>query len=59
MKEIKRRRFFGLLGLGAIGRSMVPKARGFGMRVIACDPYVDKAASIADVKLVELETLLV
>lgn len=49
----------GLFGFGAIGRSMVPKARGFGVRVIACDPYVDNAAvSSADVRLVDLETLL-
>jgi D-3-phosphoglycerate dehydrogenase len=32
---------FGIVGLGRIGRTTVPKARGFGMRVMAYDPYVD------------------
>jgi len=32
---------FGIIGLGKIGRTTVPKARGFGMRVMAYDPYVD------------------
>ena len=32
---------FGILGLGKIGRTVVPKARGFGMKVMAYDPYVD------------------
>lgn len=31
----------GVIGLGKIGRRIVPKARGFGMRVAAYDPYVD------------------
>ncbi|MFC2008929.1 C-terminal binding protein [Chloroflexota bacterium] len=49
----------GLFGLGAIGRSMVPKAKGFGMRVIACDPYADGAmASREGVDVVDLPTLL-
>ncbi len=32
---------FGIIGLGRIGRAIVPKARGFGMHIIAYDPYVD------------------
>jgi D-3-phosphoglycerate dehydrogenase len=32
---------FGTIGLGKIGRAIVPKAKGFGMRVMAYDPYVD------------------
>jgi D-3-phosphoglycerate dehydrogenase len=32
---------FGIIGLGKIGRTTVPKARGFGMKVMAYDPYVD------------------
>jgi D-3-phosphoglycerate dehydrogenase len=32
---------FGIIGLGKIGRRIVPKARGFGMKVIAYDPYVE------------------
>ena len=35
-----RGRKLGILGLGRIGRALVPKARGFGMRVAAYDPYV-------------------
>jgi len=31
----------GIIGLGRIGRALVPKARGFGMRVVAYDPYLD------------------
>ena len=36
-----RGRKLGILGLGKIGRTIVPKARGFGMNVAAYDPYVD------------------
>jgi D-3-phosphoglycerate dehydrogenase / 2-oxoglutarate reductase len=35
-----RGRTLGIVGLGRIGRALVPKARGFGMRVVAYDPYV-------------------
>src|SRR4030042_4230941 len=30
----------GLIGFGGIPRTIVPKAKGFGLRVIAFDPYV-------------------
>ena len=30
----------GVIGLGKIGRKIVPKAKGFGMDVIAFDPYI-------------------
>ncbi|NQT48852.1 MAG: C-terminal binding protein [Chloroflexi bacterium] len=30
----------GLIGFGRIAQALVPKARGFGMRIIAHDPYV-------------------
>lgn len=30
----------GLFGFGKVARSLVPKARGFGMRITAYDPYV-------------------
>lgn len=31
---------FGIVGLGEIGRAVVPRARGLDMAVIACDPYL-------------------
>jgi D-3-phosphoglycerate dehydrogenase len=31
----------GIVGLGRIGRSLVPKARGFDIQVAAYDPYLD------------------
>jgi D-3-phosphoglycerate dehydrogenase len=33
-------RKLGIVGLGRIGRAVVPKARGFGMEVAAYDPYL-------------------
>jgi D-3-phosphoglycerate dehydrogenase / 2-oxoglutarate reductase len=32
----------GIIGFGGAGRAMVPKAQGFQMQIIACDPYVEK-----------------
>ena len=49
----------GLLGLGAIGKTVVPLAAGLGMRVIAHDPLPDRDfAARHDVKLVSLDELL-
>jgi len=31
----------GIVGLGRIARTLVPKAKGFGVRIVAYDPYVD------------------
>jgi D-3-phosphoglycerate dehydrogenase len=31
----------GIIGLGRVGRALVPKAKGFGMKVYAYDPYVE------------------
>lgn len=36
-------RTIGIIGLGRIGRAVVPRAQGLGMRVIAHDPYPDEA----------------
>ena len=33
-------RSLGIVGLGKIGRRLVPKARAFGLRILAYDPYV-------------------
>ena len=50
---------FGLLGLGKVSRALVPKAKGFQLRVIACDPYVSQeAARKVGVKLVDWKRLL-
>ncbi len=50
---------FGVVGLGRIGRAVVPKVQGLGMRVIACDPFADRAfAEQHNVQLVSLEELL-
>ncbi|MBI4295153.1 MAG: C-terminal binding protein, partial [Chloroflexi bacterium] len=49
----------GLLGLGKSGRSLIPKAQGFGLRVIAYDPYVPaKVAKDLNVEPVDLDQLL-
>ena len=34
---------FGIVGFGAIGTAVVPKARGLGMDVVASDPYAPQA----------------
>jgi D-3-phosphoglycerate dehydrogenase / 2-oxoglutarate reductase len=49
----------GIIGLGRIARMLVPKAKGFGVRVIAYDPYLDKNAfQSAGVEQVDLDDLL-
>jgi D-3-phosphoglycerate dehydrogenase len=49
----------GVFGFGAIGRSLVPRAKGFRMRVIACDPFVDSAVVAgAGAEKVDWPTLL-
>lgn len=48
----------GLLGFGNIGRAVAKRAKGFDMKVLAHDPYVDKTlAETLDVKLVDLDEL--
>jgi D-3-phosphoglycerate dehydrogenase len=49
----------GLVGLGRIGRAVVPKMQGLGMKVIGFDPFADKNwAASAGVTLMSLEDLL-
>jgi D-3-phosphoglycerate dehydrogenase len=51
----------GIIGLGRVGRSLVPKAKGFGMNVCAYDPYVqdDIFARFEVERKYDLEDLLV
>ena len=52
-------RTFGIVGLGRIGRAVVPKVQGLGMKVVGFDPYADKDwASRAGVTLMSLNELL-
>lgn len=46
----------GLVGLGRIGKKMATFAKGFGMNVIGCDPYV--SMDLPWVKQVDFDTLL-
>ncbi|MHB0856298.1 MAG: C-terminal binding protein [Anaerolineae bacterium] len=49
----------GILGFGRIGRTTAAKALGFGLEVVACDPFVDEAGMKAvGVKKVDWNTLL-
>jgi len=48
----------GIIGLGRIGTAVALKARGLGMRVIACDPYVFGSVMLSrGVAPVDLDTL--
>jgi D-3-phosphoglycerate dehydrogenase len=49
----------GLIGLGHIGRLVARKARGFGLDVVAYDPYLrGRAADVDGTRLVDLDELL-
>jgi len=49
----------GIVGLGRIGSIVARKLRGFGFRLLACDPYVGaERAKEAGVELTDLDTLL-
>jgi D-3-phosphoglycerate dehydrogenase len=49
----------GVIGFGAIGKSVAKLAHAVGMRVVAHDPYVQPGSrSTAGVRFVDLETLL-
>ncbi len=49
----------GLIGLGAIGKRVAARLKGFGMRLLAYDPYVSPETGAAfGVEMVDLVTLL-
>lgn len=49
----------GIAGLGRIGKSVARKAHGFGMEVIAYDPFIpESAAAECNVRLVDIDTFL-
>lgn len=53
-----RRKTLGVMGLGSIGREVVRRARGFEMRIVANDPYVNsETAADLGVTLVSREEL--
>lgn len=46
----------GIVGFGGIGREVANRGRGFGMDVVAFDPFIEDQS--ADISLVDLDTLL-
>jgi phosphoglycerate dehydrogenase-like enzyme len=49
----------GLVGLGRIGKAMVPRCRGLGLNILAYDPFPDREfAQKHDVELVDFDSLL-
>lgn len=52
-------KIFGIIGLGRIGKAIVPRVQGLGMRVIAYDPFADEEfANRNSVTLMSLSELL-
>lgn len=51
-------RTLGLVGAGAVGRRVAQRALGFGMRVIAYDPFADPATLAGLMTLVSLDEVM-
>jgi D-3-phosphoglycerate dehydrogenase len=48
----------GILGLGRIGSQVARIGQGFGMTVVACDPYADERAKVLGIPLLPLDEML-
>ncbi|MCC8194192.1 MAG: hypothetical protein LIP28_06065 [Deltaproteobacteria bacterium] len=48
----------GIVGFGEVGRKIAQRAIGFGMRVIASDPFFKPDPALPQVRNVDLETLM-
>jgi D-3-phosphoglycerate dehydrogenase len=49
----------GIIGCGNIGRATAKKAQCFGLKVLGCDPYVEKSVAVENgITLVDLPELL-
>jgi phosphoglycerate dehydrogenase-like enzyme len=48
----------GILGIGRIGKAVAKRAAGFGMKILACDPFPQPDAEALGVTMVELDELL-
>jgi len=53
-----RGRTVGLVGLGRIARGVVERLSGFGVNLVAFDPFVGQDKAPAGVKMTDLDTLL-
>ncbi len=53
-----RGRTVGLVGLGRIARGVVERLSGFGVNLVACDPFVGADQAPQGVKMTDLDTLL-
>ena len=48
----------GIIGFGSIGRAIAARGLGFGMRVLAYDPFVDPGSDASGAEVVDLPELL-
>ena len=48
----------GIVGFGRIGKAVARRASGFGMKILACDPFPQPDAETLGVSMVEMDELL-